>query len=134
MPVNFPAPEGGYEKVGKQVGVLGQNAEYYLWEITLLENQSWMSDVINIKGKSIIALYLWNYSAPGALGTSGVRICLADGTKSAFLGGGMSGAPAAGGTLTGWLPSPSQYLRVAVVSGSTAGTYTVRVWFAVYPM
>jgi len=134
MPVNFPAPEGGYEKVGKLIGVLGQNAEYYFWEITLSENQIWQSDVIQIKGKSVISIYLHNTSAsPGALATSGVAASNADGTKTAYIAN-LYGTPGAGAFVSNWNISPSQYIRVKVASGSTAGTYTVRIWLAIYPM
>jgi len=115
------------------IGVLGQNAEYYFWSLSLTENTTWYGNVIDLRGKKHVAILVLNQStSPAALASAGVQ-AVSDASGSNAIGW-LTGAPAAGGVVDLDKPSRSRYIRPVVKTGSTAGTYNVLFYLAIYPV
>jgi len=115
------------------IGVLGQNAQYYFWSLSLPANTTWLGDVIDCGGMGRVSIYVVLRSgAPASLSSCGLLIC-PDNTGSQYDVWYVATANSSAGTTPGLIP-PGRYIRPRVISGSTAGTYNVWVFLAIYPI
>lgn len=132
MPEDLTSPEGGYESLGKKITILATKTVRYAVQLSLAENTTWYSPVFDCEGfTSYGAEVINSSSSPAAIASATMLFSpnsdFSTPPENARI---TIGTPSPGSV--GALSTPNvilgRYARVRLITGSTAGTYTVTVY------
>jgi|YelNatPaOPRAMG01_1025707.scaffolds.fasta_scaffold46827_3 hypothetical protein len=107
-----------------------QASEYYYYEGTLAENQSFQSPVINAQGKARLAYLFAVVGTPPAAIAFYIDVSAEQSFARYWERVSVSTTGSSGGDIV----LPAQFFRIRVKSGSTAGSYNYRVFAALHPV
>jgi hypothetical protein len=117
---------------------MGLNSIRLAWRITLLENQTWISPVIDVRGFTLYGVQFFNRTGAPAAITAKVEMSdtqdfYPDNPIFPAYQAFIANSGSIGGQYTQPAPLLGDFLRLKVYSGSTSGTYGVDIHLMVSP-
>lgn len=126
------------QDVRRKMVLLGLNSIRPAWRITLSENQTWLSPVIDARGFTLYGVQFFNETGSPAAITGRVEMSdtqdfYPDNPIYPAYQAFIANPGSVGGEYTQPAPMLGNFLRLKVISGSTSGTYNVDIHLMISP-
>jgi hypothetical protein len=133
----YPSSPLDWSKVGRIVYSVGSNVIRRAMQIQLTENQSWYGEIIDCQGYSLFGMFVYNHTgSPGALSVVYMQFSPNPDFSTPPANAYQSlSSPSPGGAYAVTQPYVihGRYARPWIRTGSTAGTYTISVYWTFLP-
>jgi len=111
---------------------VAQASEYYYYDGTLQQNQTFSAPIVNAQGKARLAYLFAN--VPGSVGSITFRVDVSPNLNMSPYWDRVNVSPAAGAGTSGDIVLPAQFFQIKIFASSTSGSYSYRAFVALHPV